>query len=123
MRTWATLATALLVLGLAGAAEARDHAGKRAHAAKHDVLRGTVQSIAADGKSFVVAKKGTTTTVTLAESTKVLMKHGKHEKPQAATLAALHAGERVNVRPAAGTASRIVILDFPKKHHKRGAAA
>jgi hypothetical protein len=32
-------------------------------------------------------------------------------------------GERVKVRPAAGTASKIVILDFPKKHHKRGAAA
>lgn len=123
MKTWASILVAALVLGLAGLAEARGHAGKRAHAGKHNGLSGTIQSVAADGKSVVVAHKGTTATVALADTTKVAIKHAKREKPQAATLAALHAGERVNVRPAAGTASKIVILDFPKKHHKRGAAA
>ena len=123
MKTLATLAAALLVFGLAGLAEARDHAGKRAHAGKHDALRGNVQSVAADGKSLVVTHKGTTVTVTLDASTQIRLKTAKREKAHAGAMADLHAGERVKIKPATGTAQKIVVLEFPKKHHKRGAAA
>ena len=120
MKTWATIAAALLALGLAGVAEARGHARRGQRAQQRDVLRGKILSIAADGKSFVVAHKGATTTVTVGDQTRVLLKTAKHEKGQPGTLAALHAGERVRVKPATGTAEKIVILEFARKHRGRG---
>lgn len=121
MRTWATIATAaLLALGLAGLAEARGHAGKRGEAAKHDVLQGKIQSVAADGKSLVVARKGGTVTVTVGANTRVQLRTAKHRKAQPGTLAALQVGKHVKVTPATGTAERIVILGLPRNHRAKG---
>jgi hypothetical protein len=134
MRIWTGLVTALLVLGLSSVAPAaRNKADKPARAKKHDAVSGKVESVAADGKSFTLkkGKKGGTVTETLADTTKVMTKTGKHAKAQPGTAAAIQAGKHVRVRPASGTAQKIVVRDSAKagkhaakgKHHKKAKAA
>ena len=75
MRTWTTLATALLVFGLAGMAEARHHQG-----GKHNALHGKITQIVANaaGTTLTIEHKGTTATVALAATTQIQRKTAKH---------------------------------------------
>lgn len=137
MRVWTTIVAALLVLGLAGAAEAKAKAAKpakaKAHkkgaaAKKHDAVSGKIKSVAPDGKSFVLKTKGKTggtVTETLADSTRILVKTARHAKAQPGAVTDLKAGKHVKVTPAAGTPTRVVIRQWAKTHkaaavHRRG---
>jgi len=128
MRFWTSIAAALLVLGLAGAVQAKGKDDKAVKTKQRDVLRGKVVSVAADGKSFVLkkqGKKGKTVTETLADSTKIRVKTAKNAKAQPGTVTDLKAGEHVRVTPAKGTPKRVVILELAKTHkaaatHKKG---
>jgi len=117
MRIWTSVVTALLVLGLSGVAPAKTK--------KHDAIKGTVESVAPDGKSFVLKKKGKkagTVTETLADSTKVLVKTARHAKAQPGAATDLKAGKHVRVSPATGTPKRVVVREFAKagKHGAKG---
>ena len=120
MRIWACVMAGLLVLGLGGMADAKGKAGKPAKAKKHHVLKGTVTSVAPDGKSLVVRKKHATASATLGESTKVLLKSGRHAKAQPGTTADLKKGKKVTVRPAKGTAKTVVVHESHKKAKAAG---
>lgn len=137
MRFWTSIVAALLVLGLAGAAEAKAKAAKPAKAKthkkgtkakKHDAVVGTVKRVAADGKSFVLKKKGKkggTVTETLADTTKIRVRTAKHAKARPGAVTDLKAGKHVRVVGKAGAPKRVVIREWTKAHkaaahHKKG---
>jgi hypothetical protein len=139
VRIWTSIVAGLLVLGLTGVGQAKNKADKPAKAKehrkgaegkKHHAVAGTVESVAPDGKSFVLHKKGKrggTVTETLADSTRIGVKTHKHAKAGPGALADIKPGKHVRVMPGTGTARKVIVRELAKArkaegHHKHGKA-
>ncbi len=122
MKRWLTFSMAmLLVAGLAGVTEAREHRTRKDHSAPTaDAVTGTVVKI--DGANLVIKNNGAEQTVATDDKTTVII-NGTTSK-----LADLKADQTVKVTPSTGTAAKIEVgaTDPPvppdpnKRHrHKR----